>query len=93
MMIDKLTEQEWFNLVFIKLKENPNYLAVTVQAMEAGIQARLAEEVNKRATAEVALSMAFDKAKNKLDPLNLETCKKALKESHMFGGTEYVKNL
>lgn len=93
MITNEITEQEWFNLIAGQLKVKPQWMDVTIQAMNAGLQARLAEEVTKRADAETALSMAFDKAKNKLDPLNLETCKKVLKSSYMFGGTEYVKNL
>lgn len=88
----KMTETEWGALIFNTLKENPEWLETTNNAIMQGVKARLSDEVDARANAEVALSIAYDHA-NGIPDYQIPIVKNAIKKSKMFGGTEYAETL
>jgi hypothetical protein len=88
-----MTEQEWFNLVSNTLSTNPDWLTTTNAAITHGIKDRLAKEVAARASAEVSLVICYDAGKDKVPAHQIELVKNSIKNSKMFGGTEYAKSL
>lgn len=84
-------EAEWFLTVYEKTKNDPESVAMTVQAMQKGIADALNDEQEARAAAETALSLLLDAADFKKIPIErLEIIERAIKKNKMFSGTAYV---
>lgn len=86
---------EWQIMVADTIARNPEWLAPTIAAINSGVKARLDSEITKRADAETALVIAFTAVENGkgIPDRQRPIVVGAIKNSKMYGGTEYTKDL
>lgn len=85
-------EIQWYEIVFNIIKKHPDWIVKTNHAISKGVELRLKEEIEYRATAETALAIAYDHAKG-IPGNQLDIVKSAIKKSKMFNDTKYVKDI
>lgn len=84
---------EWYQIVAETIRQNPDWLGITYNAMTDGIQTRLNEEISFRSNAEAALSITFDVAKDNIPKQHLDMVKQTIKNSKLLAGTPYAEKL
>lgn len=87
-----MKKQDYLLFVTQALIEHPEWLADTFSAANHAVMARISQEQEKRAEAEVAVSMLSVKF-DKLPENYKEVVARVLVNSKMFGGTEYANDL
>lgn len=84
---------EFTLFVYQVLKENPEWMADTVIAMNKGLVDRVELEAQQRSKCEASLLIAYEAGKSKIKPHQIEMVKDALRTSFNYSGTQYANEL
>lgn len=88
-----MNEQDAIAIIETIVYDHPEWLTSIQRAITSGITVRLAYEQQLRANQEVALSMAYDVARYRLNRADKKTVLTALCNTAMFSGTPYEAQL
>jgi histidinol phosphatase-like enzyme len=88
-----MNKSEFIRFVYTVLKENPEWMADTVIAMNQGLVDRVQQEAQQRSKCEASLLIAYEAGKNKIKPHQREMVKEALKTSFNYAETQYANEL